>query len=78
MRNLIQPTAEPSNVHEAQITSHADVLREALRQFVGCSYPVATELNPKGYDWCIAWLDEALANARSALAATEPAPMEDV
>lgn len=48
--------------HEARITTlEADlkVAREALRIFVGCAYPVALEINARGYNWSEAYLDQA-------------------
>ena len=42
--------------------------REALRLFVGAAYPVATEINARGHNWCEAYLDEALALGIAALA----------
>lgn len=27
-------------------------------RFLRCAYPVAPEINPRGYNWCEAWLDE--------------------
>lgn len=43
-------------------------LREALRLFVGCAYPVAAEINRRGYNWSEAYLDGALPIAQAALA----------
>lgn len=43
-------------------------LRLALRIFVGCAYPVAKEINPRGHDWRDEGaLDFALSEAKSAL-----------
>ncbi len=43
-------------------------LRQALRYFVGCSYPVASEINPRGHSWRgEEALDFALSEAKSAL-----------
>ena len=39
---------------------------ELLRLFVGAAYPVAKEINPRGYNWSEAYLDQALAEARNA------------
>lgn len=43
-------------------------LAEALRVYHGCSYPVATEINPKGYVWSHAYLDQAKPIGEKALA----------
>jgi hypothetical protein len=43
-------------------------LRAALKIFVGCAYPVATEINPRGHAWRPEKsLDYALSEARAAL-----------
>lgn len=44
-------------------------LREALRIFIGCAYPVSTEIDLRGHRWSEAYLDQALETARAALAA---------
>jgi FAD/FMN-containing dehydrogenase len=48
---------------------HAEIarLRLALRMFIGAAYPVAHEINKRGYNWSEAYLDEALTEARAAL-----------
>lgn len=38
-------------------------LEEKLRLFVGAATPVSTEINPRGYAWSEAYLDQALAAA---------------
>jgi uncharacterized membrane protein YheB (UPF0754 family) len=43
-------------------------LREALRIFVHAAYPVAPEINERGYNWSEAYLDQALPIGRAALA----------
>ncbi len=48
-----------------------DRMREALSIFVKCSYPADTSIDPRGYGWCEAWLDEALPIARAALGETK-------
>lgn len=40
-------------------------LEAALRLFTGAAYPVAASINPRGYNWCEPYLDQALANARA-------------
>ena len=40
-----------------------------LRMVVGCAYPVSTEINPRGYAWSEAYLDEVLPSVKAALAA---------
>lgn len=42
-------------------------LAEALRIYHGCSYPVSTEINPKGYAWVNAYLDQAKPIGENAL-----------
>jgi hypothetical protein len=43
-------------------------LRAALRYFVGCAYPVSTEINPRGHAWRGEdSLDFALGEAKLAL-----------
>lgn len=46
-------------------------LVDALRAIVACAYPVAAEINPRGYNWSEAYLDAALPIARAALASIE-------
>jgi len=36
---------------------------DALRMFIGAAYPVSTDIDPRGYRWCEAYLDQALAQA---------------
>lgn len=48
-----------------------DRLREALRIFIGCQYPVSTEIDSRGYTWCEAYLDEALKESSAALNQSE-------
>lgn len=45
---------------------------EVLRLFMGAAYPVALEINPRGYNWCEAYLDQARAAAMSAATEKEP------
>lgn len=40
-------------------------LWEALRLFTGAAYPVAPEINKRGYNWSEAYLDQAAENAAS-------------
>jgi len=54
-----------------QAERERDALREALDIFERCAYPVSTEINPRGHDWCIGWLDQALPIAREALKRNE-------
>lgn len=49
------------------------VTSERLAQFLRCAYPVSTEINLRGYNWCEAWLDEA----RTAALASPPSPSVD-
>lgn len=54
---------------EAKCQTETEILRTALRIFVGCAYPVAREINPRGHDWRGEdSLDYALTVAREALA----------
>lgn len=49
-------------------------LREALRLFVGCAYPVATEINPRGHAWRPEEsLDYALSEAKKVLGSEQDA-----
>jgi Lar family restriction alleviation protein len=50
----------------------AGKIDEALRIFINAQYPVSTEINPRGYAWSEAYLDQALPIARAALAAAGP------
>lgn len=45
-------------------------LAAALRLFLGAAYPVSTDIDPRGYRWSEAYLDQARA---AALAITTPA-----
>ena len=47
----------------ARLEARVAELEEVRRIFVGCAYPVATEIHPRGYNWSEAYLDQALANA---------------
>ena len=40
---------------------------EALRLFVSAACPVSTEINPRGYNWCEPYLDDALKEFRAAM-----------
>ncbi len=54
-------------------------LQAALKLFVRCAYPVAKEINPRGYDWMPEKsLDYALEEARKALAVAQQASHEYV
>ena len=43
-------------------------LRQALGLFIKSAYPVATEIDPRGHNWSMAYLESALENARLAMA----------
>jgi hypothetical protein len=45
-----------------------DELILALKIFLNCAYPVATEINPRGWTWSEAYLDQAKKNAEQVLA----------
>lgn len=45
-----------------------DELQKALRIFIGCAYPVSTEISPRGHSWRNEEaLDYALSEAKTAL-----------
>lgn len=50
--------------HDSALKAEVARLRELLRIFTGCAYPVADEINPRGYNWSEAYLDQALAAYR--------------
>ncbi|MCD9087395.1 hypothetical protein [Stenotrophomonas sp. SY1] len=50
---------------------------EVLRMMVGCAYPVSTEIDPRGYRWSEAYLDEARPHMQAALAAARPQESEE-
>lgn len=51
-----------------QLKAENERLRTVLRYFVGCAYPVAKEINPRGYDWRSPdALDYALGEAKAVL-----------
>ena len=58
------------SVPKLQVEAAAKIerLRLALKMFMGAAYPVADEINKRGYNWSEAYLDEALAEARTELA----------
>ena len=56
------------------LAAHAEELREqnaqlteALRLFINAQFPVSTEIDPRGYDWCESYLASALANAQKVI-----------
>lgn len=52
----------------SKLLDEIERLTAALRIFVGCAYPVATEITPRGYDWRPEKdLDYALSEAKKAL-----------
>ncbi len=57
--NVPQTTAVPLREAAAEIQR----LLEALRLFQGAAYPVAEAINPRGHNWCEAYLDQALTHA---------------
>lgn len=71
MAGLNDGNAQPSTIQ--LINDMATALealraeRDALRLFMGAAYPVAPEINPRGYNWSEAYLDQALDAARKAL-----------
>lgn len=66
---LYESQWETSQALKAAALPQRDAMREALRAFVSCAYPVATEINPRGHNWRgEESLDWALSEARAALA----------
>ena len=60
------------------MTNAIEEAREALKIFLNCAFPADTSIDPRGYSWCEAWLDEARPIASRALAAlSAPAPSID-
>lgn len=55
--------------HEvADLMAENERLRSALQVFVGCAYPVAASINPRGHSWMSEKaLDFALGEAKAAL-----------
>lgn len=45
---------------------------DLLRVVAGCAYPVLTDLDPRGYAWSEAYLDQALPIIKVAMAAARP------
>lgn len=67
---LLQTVAEQARWSAVRI----EHLQTALRVFMGCAYPVATEINPRGHAWrSEASLDYALSEARKVVDADRPA-----
>jgi hypothetical protein len=63
---------ECRKAHIRELRAEVEALRHALRAFVGCQYPVSTEIDERGYRWSEAYLDEALSIANAALRGKEP------
>lgn len=53
--------------------TYVQVPVELLRIVIGCAYPVSTEIDPRGYRWSEAYLDQALPHVKAALLAARPA-----
>lgn len=49
--------------------TYVQVPVELLRIVIGCAYPVSTEIDPRGYRWSEAYLDQALPHVKAALLA---------
>lgn len=45
---------------------------ELLRMVAGCAYPVSSDINPRGYNWSEAYLDEVLPQIKAAMLAARP------
>jgi hypothetical protein len=59
---------DQAGVSEDRLIKDNEQLIAALKLFVGCTYPVAVQINPRGYDWLPEKsLDHALSVARLAL-----------
>lgn len=69
--NLRFKSGNNTPVERAYVTAEEWAqLREAvtaLRLLKGCAHPVAESINPRGHNWCEAYLDEALPIANAAL-----------
>ena len=50
------------------LRAQMEVMKVALRYFVGAKYPVDKSINQRGYSWTEAYLDQALPYAVKALA----------
>lgn len=46
-------------IHIQELERRCAALREALNVFVKAAYPVSSEINPRGWNWCEAYLDHA-------------------
>lgn len=55
----------------APVESVNQGLVDALKLFIKCAYPVAMEIDQRGYAWSTAYLDAALPIAKEALRAAE-------
>ncbi len=62
---------DPSVAVIAALQAEVARLRESCRLFIGCQYPVAKEINERGYAWSEAYLDDVLPIVRAALRASE-------
>lgn len=58
---VIRKRCEDLTSHNQAQAEEIVRLREQVRAFTASAYPVSTEINERGYNWCQAWLDEALA-----------------
>lgn len=56
------------NTRAPQPDDGKEELLKALRSFIGAAFPVACEINPRGHNWCEAYLDQALSRALTAIA----------
>lgn len=68
---LLRVGAENERLHHRGLLDRererAERLAGALRAFVGAAYHVCRTIDPRGYRWSEAYLDQALAEARAAL-----------
>lgn len=73
-RHTDEAAIEAWNTRTAPATQpSSDAVREALRFFLKCAYPVSTSINPRGYNWSEAYLDQARVAAAAALAQPQAA-----
>jgi hypothetical protein len=73
IEDSILPADEQSSM--AGAAKGGATCNEALRLFLGAAYPVAPEINPRGYNWSEAHLDQARAAALAAPVAQEDDPI---
>lgn len=70
--------AERAELERDRLRADVREMVEFVRQFAGCAYTVAKEIDPRGHSWCEPWLDEVLVAARALLAKHRPDPLQAV